>query len=559
MTAIGPFTGVSLSDISMLFLRPASAEGHSDGAPNHSRQALQLSFELAAAAYTMDPDCWTQAGWRDFSMLVNRSLLTGSAMNSAGTPLNDLTRTTLQTLARLKMSALNPIEQVMGLRQPGDETSSLKAIVMLKPHAGLMTVAIGFMGTGKQLGDWTPNLRMTPRDGLHGGFLQLAQEFTERLPQIEFPYGAFRLNQDSLSLAGIIETLKKPGSPFRLWVCGHSQGAAVMQVFIDRLLREGVRAEYLTGIGFASPSVAYPDHPMQAGGYPITHVINEDDMVPRVGAWQHLGEYLVFTPNEADRHVMYGAAAVDPCFREAHRLLRRAETAPEALLNGIAILRVMRQQSEQSLQRVLGEAEQHPVAELLNAGEGSLLKLVDSLSARLESGYIAVSGEASVPEKQLSDLISVWSGLLNRYGVAVWTRSIRDAAMLPHRMYRGTEGMIPSYRYIVTEGWTRLKPLGGLMPDLTVLSSGTAEMRASLRTVNQDWAAGHTYRRAALRLPGDQENAAVTEKKITGNPFAVVPAAPQPIRAGAKVITHVSRYASAIRLLAASRAKKKKS
>ena len=294
MAAQGPFTGVSLSDISALFLRPSSDGGRSEGAPNHSKQALQQSFELAAAAYTMDPDCWIQAGWRDFSMLVNRSLITGAALNSAGTPLNDLTRTTLQTLARLKMSALNPIEQVMSLRQPGDETNSLKAIVMLKPYAGLMTVAISFMGTGRQLGDWTANLRMNPQDGLHEGFLQLTQEFTERLTQIEFPYAAFRMNRSSLNLAGIIDTLKQPGSLFRLWVCGHSQGAAVMQIFIDWLLGEGVRTEYLSGIGFASPSVAHPGRPLPAGGYPITHVINEDDLVPRVGAWRHLGVFDIY-------------------------------------------------------------------------------------------------------------------------------------------------------------------------------------------------------------------------------------------------------------------------
>ena len=256
MDVKSPLTGVLLSDISGLFRRSPRAPGVYDGAPNHSRQSVQLSYELAAASYTMDPDVWIQAGWRDFSMMVNRSLMTGEMLNSAGTPLNNLTRATLQTLAKIKMSALNPVEQYLSLRQPDDETNSLKAIVMLKPHAGLMTVGISFMGTGKQIGDWTANLRMDPQDGLHEGFLQLTQEFTERLTQIVFPYGAFRMNRSSLTLAEIIETLKRPGSLFRLWISGHSQGAAVMQIFIDQLLREGVLPEYLCGFGFASPSVA---------------------------------------------------------------------------------------------------------------------------------------------------------------------------------------------------------------------------------------------------------------------------------------------------------------
>ena len=239
----GPWTGADLSEAASLFRQREGASG--DSAPNLAPHSLQLSYELAAAAYTMDQAVWHQAGWQDFSLIVNGSLMTGAALNSGDTPLNDLTRATLQTLARLKKSALNPIGQYMGLRQAEEETESLKAIVMLLPQDGLYIVAVGFMGTGKQLGDWTPNFRMEEEAGLHEGFLQLSQEFENQLEHITFTHAAGLLGRDSLTLQDVIGELKRPGSIFRLWISGHSQGAAVMQVFVDRLLAAGVEGRYL--------------------------------------------------------------------------------------------------------------------------------------------------------------------------------------------------------------------------------------------------------------------------------------------------------------------------
>ena len=543
MTVKGPWTGVNLSDVSPLFVRAPGAALKYDGAPNRSRGTVLLSYELAAAAYTMDPERWSQAGWQDFSMLVNRQLMTGPMLNAAGTPLNDLTRTTLQTLARIKKSALNPIGQVMGLRQSGEETASLKAIVMLRPQGGLMTVAIGFMGTGKQLGDWMPNLRMTAVDGLHEGFLQLTEEFEGFLDQIAFPCAAGALNRSALSLQQIVEEMKAPGSRFRLWMSGHSQGAAVMQVFVDRLLRAGVRPEYLCGFGFASPTVAYPGRPLPADGYPITHIMNADDLVPRVGAWKHLGRCLAFAPNTDDRKRMYGTMANDPCSCTMHRLLLRARTAPDALMNGMAILRVMRDQAGFSFQGVLGDTEFKPLADLLNAGEDGLKKLLDTLYSRLESGYLAVSGEPCVPQTTLVRLTHLWQLLFRQYGSAAWLRALRAAALLPHRMYRSPEGGTASYLYIVTEGRLRLDPVQAFSPCLTGLSFGEVKAHPAVRTASPGASAGRT-RCVSARKETQSAEPANTE------PAADVPARPSP--------SDASRYAAALRLLAASRARKKR-
>ncbi len=565
MSAKGPWTGVSLEDASVLFIRTAPRAGAFEGAPNHARRTVQMSYELAAAAYTMEPESWIQGGWRDFSMLVNRSLTTGALLNSGASPLNDLTRATLQTLAKLKMSGLNPVGQILGLRnQPPEETASLKAIVMLKPQDDLMTVAIGFMGTGKQLGDWMPNLRMDAQDGLHLGFLQLAQEFNGFIDQIEFPFAAGELGRQKLTLREIIGMMREPGSRFRLWISGHSQGAAVMQVFIDQLLRQGVRPEYLCGYGFASPTVAHPGWPLPPDGYPITQVMNADDLVPRTGAWLHFGECLMFAPLDADRRRMYGAAVDEPCSREALRLLSRAQTAPETILQGMAILRVLRKQSEMTLRRVFGEADQRVLPEWLSSvpewlsslGEGSVLKLLDSLIDRLTQGYAAVSGrEVSQDAQEMA--VKAWESLLVKYGLSSWTRALRVTAMFPHRLYRSAPGEIASYRYIVTQGWDRVKRQPAFSPRMNVMTVQAARTGHQARTMYPSWSNGRTFRQAVRPVMMTDALPAVHGETPdeAGEPAAASagPASAPVIRKVTSGIRQLSRYASAFRLLTASR------
>lgn len=546
MIAQGAWTGVSLADALPLFRRDGTQTPRYSGAPNHTPQTVQMSCELAAAAYTMDPERWSQGGWRDFSMLINRSLMTGPALNTGSSPLNDLTRATLQALAKLKMSGLNPVGQMLGLRnQPPEGTASLKAIVMLKPQGGLMITAIGFMGTGRQLGDWLPNLRMNAADGLHEGFLQLAQEFDSFRDQIVFPAAAEALGLPSLTLGGIIEDMKQPHSRFRLWMSGHSQGSAVMQVFTDQLLREGVRPEYLCGYGFASPMVAYPGRPLPREGYPITHIQNADDLVPRVGAWLHFGESLMFSPTEADRLQMYGPAASEPAAREAQRLLAQARTAPEMLLQGVAILKVLREQSELTLRRVLSTGDLRILPDWLNTvGEGSVLRVLDTVSDSLREGYAAVSGTPLTDSAVAAETV-LWDALLRRYGAVAWTQGLRAASILPHRLYRSGPGMTASYCYIVTEGAARLRQQPGFAPRLNSLASRPAAPRHPVRTVYPSWSSAHTFQRP-LRVP---EAPPAVAPKLTLPAEQDAPA----VHKAPPGVQRLSRYASQFRWLTAVR------
>ena len=551
MTGNGPWTGIGLSDVRPLFRYCPGDAADTDGGLNRACSTIKMSYELAVAAYTMEPECWAQAGWQDFSMLVNRSLMTGAMLNGAASPINGLTRATLQKIARMKMSGLNPIGQYLGLHQPGDETASLKAIVMLKPQDGLMTVGIGFMGTGKQLGDWMPNLRMAPADSMHAGFVQLAEEFEGFLDQIVFPCTAGILDRPALTLHDIIDDLKRPGSAFRLWICGHSQGGAVMQAFIDRLLQGGVRREYICGYGFASPSVAHPDKPLPAEGYPIMHIFNADDIVPHMGAWRHLGECLLFMPGEADRKQMYGPAAEDPCTRSAMRLLQETRTAPDALMHGMAILRVLRRQSEGTLRGVFGEVE-NPVTELLSAGEGSILRLLDSLSDQLGRGYLAISGEPFISQVELVTLSQRWEALLRQYGVAVWVRAVMNAGMLPHRFYRNVPGGTAAYLYIVREGLPRLRRASAFIPRLNPLGIRASSLHAA-RPVYPGLSGGRVYRCTKPRIP----DSPISEKTMPDAPEKEPASAPQTGPKRLKKPHRAAGYAAALRLLSASKVRRR--
>ena len=86
----------------------------------------------------------------------------------------------------------------------------------------------------------------------------------------------------------VLDMLKYERSPVSLVVTGHSQGAALMQIFIAHLLQNGVLPQYVLGCGFASPCVAAA-RTLKNADYPIYHIVHADDAVPRIGGAMHLG------------------------------------------------------------------------------------------------------------------------------------------------------------------------------------------------------------------------------------------------------------------------------
>ena len=256
-TTLGQLTGASLRDAGRLFL-PYGVDAFGGRRRALGLDGLKLSFELARMAYTLDVEPWMRAGWTDFSIQVDNQLIT------------DMTSREDQSIAERKLSMLgslkltrarralkesNPLARVTGALRQLEESDTLKAVVMIHPaQDGRYVVAIGFMGTGARLYDWFSNFRVSTEDGFHKGFYQLTQTFLKNEGNIQFPDTAKALGLKALTLSDILTEMQEEDSRFSLWMAGHSQGAAVMQVYCDRLLRnKQIPSARVIGCGFASP------------------------------------------------------------------------------------------------------------------------------------------------------------------------------------------------------------------------------------------------------------------------------------------------------------------
>ena len=446
MAILGTATKVSLDDSSPLF----SVAEHR---PEVARAAACLSLELANTAYSMDIAPWQKAGWRDFSLLADDGLLTGSMLNGPASPLGDLTRGVMQTLTRLRVNMQDPVTQYLGFKRHQDENANAsKAVVVSRRRGTTYLVGIGFMGTGKRLFDWIPNLRFRPDNGYHGGFWRLADQFLEAAARIEFPETAKELHLSRLTLRDIFTDMKNPHSRFRLWACGHSQGAAVLQILFDRLIREGVLSKYLAGYGFASPMVTQESR-TDAWCLPIRHILNADDMVPRVGANSHLGKCFVFIPNQEQQMEMYRAEWASPCFREMLRFYRRVSDTGTALIVMLAVLELVRGQSEDTIGRLLAGSDLLSFLPDFLRLDGDIgIPALNALTAQLREEYLAVTGDPVFPEDRLTAVCDCYKDMIARHGLPAWFRAALRAFTLPHKRLGDTARGEPmgAYQYIVT-------------------------------------------------------------------------------------------------------------
>ena len=69
----GPITGCDLSHVDAL-AAPFCQDPFCRLRPPFSTEAAQLSLELADMTYTLELDPWKEAGWTDFSILIDDSL-----------------------------------------------------------------------------------------------------------------------------------------------------------------------------------------------------------------------------------------------------------------------------------------------------------------------------------------------------------------------------------------------------------------------------------------------------------------------------------------------------
>ena len=398
----GVLTGCDLSRTQDL-TRPFVRDPFYRLRPPFTQQAVQLSLELAHTAYTLDLDAWKDAGWNDFSILIDDSLQSGMD--------HDGVRSHFKLFkARAALKEWNPLSQISGALRQRERSDTIKAVCMMRPDGeGRWVVAIGFMGTGSRFYDWISNLRFTPEEGFHRGFVQLCESFEMNAEEIVFPAAAEALGLEKLTLGEVFSEMRSLSSRFRLWMAGHSQGGAVMQVLTHRLMNIwGVLAQNMTGFGFASPTVATGRFVHDPAAYPLYHIINQDDPVPRMGALLHLGLCLEYQPDEAFRTAVYQLSSQpeDLALRQSFAFLQEGmQDMPSALTYMTALLEVLAEEKgAEGLNELLTSWWAIPAVDrvLWRAGDRAL-DLLDHLLFSAREAHSALLGRA-MDERLLSSL-----------------------------------------------------------------------------------------------------------------------------------------------------------
>lgn len=321
MQHYGPYTQADLS-LTAPILR-ASPD-------TYDRDVGRFALELAATAYAFNLEPWLDAGFTDITLQVEKRLVSGIRAGEEATFRQNMRNNFGQMLARHVANSQNALSQIRGLVMKVWESESGKALVMLRPaENGRILVAVGFAGTGRKLYDWIPNFRFAKQEGFHGGFYSVTRQFMDNADKITFPSLSTE-GEPPLSLADIIEDAKKPDSRFFLFAAGHSQGSAVMQIWLHLMVSAGVQKKNLLGYGFAAPSVC--DCDTVSPGLPAILIANSDDVVARVGLKRHLGTQYLYRVNDDFLSKCYGSLAKDALFQRVRAMLSGIQDTREGLL-----------------------------------------------------------------------------------------------------------------------------------------------------------------------------------------------------------------------------------
>lgn len=450
----GPMTSIDLTS-TVPFQHPWEADPWGRLRPPLSVEALQMSAELASGSQSLHITPWLRAGWRDVTVQVDGEITQLDA------DWQSLPAKIQRQLLRSKIKGYNPIAQVMGALKERETSSTGKAIVMLHPaEHGRYVVAVCFMGTGARFYDWFSNFRISTPEGVHKGFKQLTDLFEGNESHIAFPQTAKELNLDRLTLAHVVEEMKSPNSRFMLWLCGHSQGGAVMQLYAHRKLTEdGVYPANLVGYGFASPSVMTGEAVAQPEAYPLYHVHNSDDLIPRCGAAVHLGVCLTCQADEALRRACYGWPRDEAAVKAriaARPVVRQMTDTPSCIIQVLAFLQVLEDCSAAEIAEILGLSDSPAVSRLVEAVD--MKQLLRALSSRLTAAHQSAAGAPPAPAR-LNEAAALIRQIIAEIGLKPFSAALLQLLRYPHRISDRHAGTVtPAYLWIVTHAVNRLIP-----------------------------------------------------------------------------------------------------
>ncbi|NLO85700.1 MAG: lipase family protein [Clostridiales bacterium] len=468
---VGPITGCDLSELSSLVC-PFERDPFYRLRPPFSKEAAELSLELASMTYTLELDPWMEAGWNDFSIQIDDSLQSGIVHNSSasGERMQSLISSLGLLRARVALREVNPVAQIMSAFRQREKSDTIKAVCMMHElEGGQFLLAIGFMGTGKRFYDWISNFRFTTEEGFHKGFHQLCMYFEEGAQSIIFPKTASALELEKLTLGDILSEMKSGSSRFRLWMAGHSQGSAVMQIYTHRLMTDwGVLPQNMVGYGFASPTVATGRLLYDPASYPLYHILNSDDLVPRMGALLHLGMCLNYAATDELRDSVYHLSTLPADIAVRNTLApyyAHMVDMSSLLLYSTAFLECLAEEKgEESLSSLISKKWAIPAIDrvLMMAGDKAQ-NWLSRLIVNTQNGHIELMGEP-LDEAELSKIKESMRPIVRAVPMRRLLTAVASYGVPPHHIMTNEQKNEGAYAYIVKNGLSTLQPFIWLNP-----------------------------------------------------------------------------------------------
>ena len=459
-----PITNIPLSDVEWL-IQPMVNDPFFNMRPRLTTPAISLSAELAHLAYRLNWDEWQKAGWTDLHVKVNEKLESVYDNKSASwfSWAKKYFRNQQERLQEHidKQSLLSDLKNVVRHRK---QTNTLKAIIMTKvQEKGKHVIAIGFMGTGKKFSDWVSNMKWTAENQLHKGFYQLTEFFWGDLQTIDFPELAKKMGVEKLTFSDVLNEMQKEDSPYQLWLSGHSQGAAVMQIFCHQLMAEKkVLPAHILGVGFAAPSVAMPDFPLAKDYYPLYHICNSEDVIPRIGAWRHLGLLLYFPSDVLLRSRTYAFASEETAV-QLRNLIRpvvaEITDASTFYLYFVALVRVLWEEKGLDSLEMLKDHKWSfdTVDKLINYASDKAQYWTDRLLTHCKEGYVCITGE-TMDEETLHSTIERFRPVIKNTDTKLFLSTLSEVVHAPHTLMAQSGRSLGVYGYIVQNGLDSLYP-----------------------------------------------------------------------------------------------------
>lgn len=287
-------TDVNLEDMNPIV--NAVYEFANDITPKYiSQNLLKLCLELSHSAYNLLLDKYAIADWQDINIYTDNSIKNLDEFNIIRFK---------QPKSSSKFQGVKLIYQYAKHKITNNHYP--KAFVASHKAGAKHVIAISIAGTGKSLNDWANNIDMAVVNSFHSGFYKGEQYLEALAKKLELPETAATMGLDKLSLYDVYKACTKEDSPFIILVTGHSKGAAITQILVQRLVDFwGVKAGNIIGVGFASPRVVNYSFKGDKHKYPLINILNNDDIVGRMAFMAQLGYCLNYNGNEAMRNACY--------------------------------------------------------------------------------------------------------------------------------------------------------------------------------------------------------------------------------------------------------------